>query len=617
MQQKQGWLVDSAYEANRTTLVFLSPDGEDTFRWVDDQFRPYFLTEGKDSGDTISKVDLFTQETRPLIRVKGKKPAKGERVWEGDVDPALSYAYDNGLTFGMLHKFADGKWVPERGFESGRGEEFNALFGHLEKSDRLKYDLLRRFFSLAVQPLPTASPRNLGIESGSISDEEYFTTFLLSRFANLPMPRAFRNFSVSEWIRSMLLTHYRANNILYPRDEELRLGDKRKWVTGALTIAPVSGSYFDMVVLDFESLYPGCIDVFNLSYETVKCPHQECATNKVPDPEGKLNYHVCTKRRGIYSALTGALREMRVKYFKPLARSGSAGSVEPAVAAAASNILKLFLVSCYGVTVRIHGLASPLLAEAITAYGRHVLQSTWNMAQSLGLRPRYGDTDSIFLDAPTDEQVREFVAAVKSKFGLELAFDRLYSVCVLSAAKKAYFGIMPDGQAEVKGLTVVKSNSPRFFQETFRKCLSRLSTVRTREELELAKNDVEAIVVEAVRNLREGKVRLDDLEYKVELREDPEAKFADRTLPQAYQAARLLYKSGRKLVRRETVGFVKVRRFKFDDRYFTVKPIEQAEKREVNTEDYIRNLLSSLAQTFEPMGIDFQKTRGSTLADFV
>jgi hypothetical protein len=34
---------------------------------------------------------------------------------------------------------------------------------------------------------------------------------------------------------------------------------------------------------------------------------------------------------------------------------------------AASRLLKLFLVSCYGVTIRIHGLASPLLGEAITA----------------------------------------------------------------------------------------------------------------------------------------------------------------------------------------------------------------------------------------------------------
>jgi hypothetical protein len=81
---------------------------------------------------------------------------------------------------------------------------------------------------------------------------------------------------------------------------------------------------------------------------------------------------------------------------------------------AGSRTLKLFLVSCFGVTVRIHGLASPLLAEAITAYGRHVLQSTWDMAKERELKPKYGDTDSVFLDNP---RVRSIQTA---HFGLVL-----------------------------------------------------------------------------------------------------------------------------------------------------------------------------------------------------
>ena len=115
----------------------------------------------------------------------------------------------------------------------------------------------------------------------------------------------------------MLYTYYRAHNILIPNSEELRLGDTRKYVTGALTIAPESGTYFNMHVLDYESLYPGCIDVFNLSYETIRCPHPECQRNLVPG----LDYNVCTKRRGIYSALTGALRDLRLRVFKPLTKT--------------------------------------------------------------------------------------------------------------------------------------------------------------------------------------------------------------------------------------------------------------------------------------------------------
>ena len=96
-------------------------------------------------------------------------------------------------------------------------------------------------------------------------------------------------------------------------------------------------------------------DGFNLSYETVRCSHTECQKNSVPG----LDYCVCTRRRGIYSALTGALRDLRLRVFKPLLKSELPESEK--TLRAGSRTLKLFLVSCFGVTVRIHGLASPLL----------------------------------------------------------------------------------------------------------------------------------------------------------------------------------------------------------------------------------------------------------------
>jgi DNA polymerase elongation subunit (family B) len=79
--------------------------------------------------------------------------------------------------------------------------------------------------------------------------------------------------------------------------------------------------------------------------------------------------------------------------------------------------------------------------------------------------------------------VIKFSNSVKNRFGLQLASDRLYSVCVLSAAKKAYFGILPDGEPEIKGLSIAKSNSPKFFQQTFQKCLRKLSEGRRSRRL--------------------------------------------------------------------------------------------------------------------------------------
>jgi DNA polymerase I len=458
------------------------------------------------------------------------------------------------------------------------------------------------------QPVPKIPESSLHLKEEG-SEEDYYNAFLLSRIANLPLKRTYRNYSVSDWIRSMLNTYYRAHNILIPNAEELNLGDTRKQVAGALAIGPEPGTYFNMHVLDFDSLYPGCIDVFNLSYETIQCPHPECRTNQVP---GQPTIHVCTQRRGIYSAMVGALRDLRLQIYKSHTKGVDADSN----VLAASRVLKLFLVSCYGVTIRIRGLASPLLGEAITAYGRYVLQSTWDLAKTMGLRPKYGDTDSVFLDNPTEADAWKLIEEVGSKFRLQLAHDRVYSVCVLSTIK-AYFGILPSGEPEIKGLAIAKSNSPRFFQEVFQQCLTELSIGRgSPSDFEAAKQQVPKIVGEMVGKLRRRTVSLADLEYRVELREDPLEKFASKRLPQPYQAAWLLMKSGRTPARGDSIGFVKVLPFRLAGRQFTIKPTSQANPKEIDVDDYILSLHASLSQIFDPMNIKL-KLSGSSLSDFV
>jgi DNA polymerase I len=309
----------------------------------------------------------------------------------------------------------------------------------------------------------------------------------------------------------------------------------------------------------------------------------------------------------------GAIRDLRLQIYKPQTRK--AGETEGNVSAA-SRLLKLFLVSCYGVTIRIHGLASPLLGEAITAYGRYVLQSTWDLAKRMGLAPKYGDTDSVFLDNPSEEATWKLIQEVGSRFRLQLAYDRVYSVCVLSTVK-AYFGILPNGEPEIKGLAIAKSNSPRFFQQTFQQCLTQLAEGRhSPTEFENAKQQISEIVAEAVQRLRERTVSLTDLEYRVELREEPAEKLRSKRLAQPYQAAWLLQWQGKRPDRGDTIGFVKVLPFRLQGRQFTVKPTPQANSKEADVEDYILSLFASLSQVLDPMNIRLQ-LNPATLSDFV
>jgi DNA polymerase elongation subunit (family B) len=233
----------------------------------------------------------------------------------------------------------------------------------------------------------------------------------------------------------------------------------------------------------------------------------------------------------------------------------------------------------------------------------------------MNLKPKYSDTDSLFLDDPTEEETWKLIQEIGSQFRLQLAYDRVYSVCVLSTIK-AYFGILPNGEPEIKGLSIAKSNSPRFFQETFQQCLTHLSEGRhSPDDFEAAKLQLPEVVATAVHRLRGGKVSLADLEYRVELREDPHEKLLSKRLPQPYQAAWLLIKQGKTAARGDTIGFVKVLPFRLQGRQFTVKPTSQANLREIDVVDYALSLFASLSQVFDPMNIKLKMDR-TRLSDF-
>jgi len=331
-----------------------------------------------------------------------------------------------------------------------------------------------------------------------------------------------------------------------------------------------------------------------------------------------VDHHVCTRRRGFYSILFGALKDLRIHWFKPLSKDPKFSEEERRSAEAVAKLLKLLTVSSYGVTVRIHGLASTPLAESITGYGRHILQTTWNMAEERGLHPIYGDTDSLFLDNPSSEGVEWLIKTVKDKLRLDLAVEKKYSVCVLPKAKKAYFGILPDGTPDIKGLTVIKSNSPRFFQKVFQNCVKELSQVKNMEEYEDAKRRIIEIVQEAEKTLRQRKIPVDDLQYFVELYFDPREKLVlDEAMHQPYQCAVQLMDSGREVNKGDTVSFVKVKPFMYKGKKFTVKPTDfMKSPTEINVEDYIRNLRTALGQTFEPMNISFEVKKDMKLSEW-
>ncbi len=620
------WNVSFTDTSREVKLEFYDSSSGELQKFSVNDYRPYFFVAyplSKDEEEVVASFEgetelvrkriLFTEEVMQLVKVKAWTPAFFKKlarqfgnVWESEIDYGRSYVYDSGLVFGAPYSQRGDDFIMVNDIQQDLRGKFESAFAQEKGATPAKYSQIEKWFNLCHKPVPSISMGLLGDKKRhEDAAEQVYLAFLLARIANIPVPEANTSRRVSDWIKSMIYTHLRKNNTLIPTSKELRRGHETHAVPGALTIKPEAGIYFNTVVCDFESLYPSCIDSYNLSYETVDCSHEECKTNKISE----IEHHVCTKRKGFYSLLIGALKDLRIRWFKPLSNNASLSEEERRLAKAASRLIKLISVSSYGVTVRIHGVACPPLAESITGYGRWALQTTWEIAKQNGMHPTYGDTDSIFLDNPTPMQVQTLIDTVKKQLNLDLAIEKQYTLCVLPKAKKAYFGITLDGTPDLKGLTAIKSNAPRFIQQVFRDCVEVLSYVRNMEQYVWAKREIVAIVNEATKRLRERRVALEDLVYSVQLYYDPnERGIGANIMPQPYQCALQLMDAGERLSRRDAVHFIKVKPFSYKGKTFTVRPVSHVKGlAEINVEDYIRNLTTALEQTFEPMDIKLEK----------
>lgn len=418
---------------------------------------------------------------------------------------------------------------------------------------------------------------------------------------------------VSSWIRSLMYNEHRRLHYLIPNPQDIldAKGEatsaatiKGKKFKGGIVVNPKPGVHFNVAVLDFASLYPSVIKVHNLSYETVLCSHNTCRTNTIPS----LPHWVCRERKGLSSLLIGSLRDVRVKLYKQLAKDET---VEPSLRNLYNVIqltLKVLLNASYGVMgAESFNLYCPPLAEAVTAIGRYAITETVKKAESIGIEVLYGDTDSVFLKAPTSDQIEELVNWSEHSLGMELEIDKVYRYAAFSHLKKNYFGVYADGKVDIKGLTGKKRHIPSFLQKAFMDMVHVLSQVQTPQDFETARNNVKTIVRTCYHNLKRKRYPLPDLALKVMLSK-PLRRYT-KTTPQHVKAATQLEAAGYEIKPGDIISFIKT------SNASGVKPVQLASIQDVDTDKYVEYLESTFDQVFDTLGLEFQEILGISKLD--
>lgn len=433
----------------------------------------------------------------------------------------------------------------------------------------------------------------------------------LVRVSHMPMEDVSRQ-GVSRWIRNFMHAEHRKRAWLIPNTEDI-IALKGKTSTtaiikgkkykGAIVVEPMPGVHFNVAVMDFPSLYPSIIKVWNLGYTSILCPHKECRVNKVPDTP----HWVCTRKRALESLLIGSLRDLRVFWYKPKSKDKQLSKEQRSWYDVTQSALKVILNASYGVFgAESFDLYCPPVAEATAAIGRHSITLIIDKARELGIEVIYGDTDSVFLKNPSEQQISGLAKWSEQELKMSLDVDKMYRYAVFSSRKKNYLGVLEDGSVDVKGLTGKKKHIPVFIKDAFDLMKQRLAKVKSPPDFEEAKKDIRTIVLDCYQRLKKREWKsLNELAFHIVLGEAPSA--YTKTTPQHVKAAIILEKQKKiELKAGDLISFVKVIKEPY------VKPVELASNNEIDADKYVGYLHSTFDQVLDALGLEFEEIIGMT-----
>ncbi len=450
---------------------------------------------------------------------------------------------------------------------------------------------------------------------------------LLMRICRLPMNEIVRTW-VSAWVKQLLIWEHRKRGYVVPNQSDIQAKEIRrdkvtttqlvvedqdeevdadsgdddemggsKRFEGAFVLDPKPGVYFDVIVMDFSSLYPSIIKEWNLSYETVDCLCKACEKRQVPG----MAYTVCGDRIGIMSLVTGVIRDLRVMYFKPKAKKNPFYNVLQAA-------LKVLINASYGVygseTFALYCLP---VAESTTAIGRYSIKNTIEKATSIGATVLYGDSDSVFMINPGPDKVKTMSGWAEQELHLELDVDKAYKFLALSSRKKNYLGVFKNGEIDIKGLVGKKSNTPVFIREAFFQFTEIIKNITSDEDYKAKKESIKTFIRQCWSRIKKNQFPLESYAIKIQLQSKIVKQISDPNEPtlkiQHLMAARELYQLKKvKFEAGSSFSFVKVKS--------GAKALELAHLGEIDRDKYMDLFKSTFEQVLDALGISFAEIIG-------
>lgn len=397
------------------------------------------------------------------------------------------------------------------------------------------------------------------------------------------------------------------HSTVIPDEQEFPEGFKTPLVeqlkeNGGLVVTPEAGLHENVAIVDFSSLFPRIFVKHNISPETINCKHQECRNkgDRVPF----LDFHICTKRKGVYPEVFGKVLAERDQV-KARLKKLDPKSDEYRKADMLYRSLKMQLVSPYGyMQFALNNFRSVDGNRSIPAYGRHYLLKARDKAEEAGFNVIYADTDSLFIQGGDKKAYAAFCERISEEFEMELKLEHVCRWVLFlperpggrKGLKKKYFASV-DGEVLVRGLEVRRQDRAAITKSVQEHVLELLASAKNTAEFKAMVPCIAAYVRGEVARIRDGRVAPEELKIVRKLSHRPEEY---KALPHHAVAAEALAAKGHSVRVGGKVEYIVTGTNK-------ATPLALAGERvEYDRESYIENTVHPIYMLLREFGLKYE-----------
>jgi DNA polymerase-2 len=270
---------------------------------------------------------------------------------------------------------------------------------------------------------------------------------------------------------------------------------------GGLIYQPIIGVHRDVAQIDFASMYPSIMVHHNISPETIGQENAE--QGLIPQTLQPL----LEKRLKLKELISGMdERDCRVKSMKQRAAA-----------------LKWLLVVCFGYlgykNARFGKIESH---EMVTAISRELMLQAKEVAEDMGFTVLHMYVDSLFVQKEGVKEKRDFeplLHAITEQTHIPIMMEGIYRwVCFPPSKRDAriyvpnrYFGALNNGEIKYRGIEARRRDTPFWVKKIQLEVLNCLAKAGSLDEVPEYLPEINNMLTQAKRDLRDGHVPLEEL----------------------------------------------------------------------------------------------------------